>query len=430
MNYYYKILLLSAIIGVVDIIILFVLQQFQLIRNSGYTSLAFTSFLLILIAIPVQFVLLLIIGFISERNQEIILSSSVVFVVVCFLILWFISSKARANYNNEEIYKRSEKYDYSQSISVPKGYPIQLLYDSHFGLSVTSYFQNSALKTNTIYSGSWGIGDMSSHSGNFVLPDSLKLFWYSYVEDKYYDLHTKLDKDKIRTFFKEGYKVNRNGDLTTLSKSNYKELIAGITPGGTVVLWISGYNETKEVQVFEANEVPNAKIEQCNLISEEERQIVLNDTDPTGNNIAFSKLGSSNEIIPFTSWINKYEKTCKWKVEVTDFGQNKVAMHFIFFNGERSTLYNEEVTKMDYDKQSLPHELHFNFIQNHKKYKLYLEFDENEIMEYVDSLTNSNPSEPITITITISADLNGTSIQIHSKHKTFHFSKMKKVKIY
>ena len=85
---------------------------------------------------------------------------------------------------------------------------------------------------------------------------------------------------------------------------------------------------------------------------------------------------------------------------------------------------------MNYQEEVLPAYLIFTFIKNNIKYKGYFEFDENELFNYFERITQNNLDEPIDIVINISSDLQQTSIKLHSKEKSFYFEKMKEVAIY
>jgi hypothetical protein len=435
MKYYIKIFLLSVAIAIINILIYAYLLQFQIVHNSSYIPQEAGVIFLIVVALPVQFLILLLIGFIFKRNQLAIAITSVLFIVVCFYQLWSTSVVERRNFDNEQVYNRTEKYDYEQGISTPEGYPIKLLPGSEFTIAVRGYRgQYTYLETDKVYSEQWGNGDCtfkSSDAGGVALPDGLKLSWYSFLENKYYyELNTKLDKTKISDYFKKGYRYDYSGRLNKISQTTYDKLIVGIAPAGDVVLWISSFNDTKELEIFKAKEINLKKIHKDDVVNEKERKEVLNDTCTCENDIQFRKIVNNNKSIPFGVWANKYRKKFNWKIVVNNFGQTKTGLSIDFFNGEESLLYNEEITKMNCQKQSLPDNLMFTFIKNEKKYKAYLLFNENEIFSHFEKLTQNNLNEPIEIVLNISSNLKQTTIKLHSKDRTLNFEKMKDVDIY
>jgi hypothetical protein len=355
MKYYFKIFLLSVAIGIINILVFSFLLQFQIVHNSGWVPQEVFIVVLILLAIPVQFFILLLIGLIFKRNQLAITITTGLFIVVWFFFHRAVSREGRQRFNNEQVYNRTEKYYYLQGISTPEGYPIKLLTGSEFTIAVEGdRTPFTLLETDKVYSEQWGIGDCafkSSDDAKIVLPDSLKLYWYSFLENKYYGLSTKLDKAKISDYFKRGYRLDRSGKLNKIMQVSYSQLIAGVAPGGDVVLWISSFNDTKELEIFKAKEISLKEIYKDQVVDEEERKKVLNDTCTCKDDIQFRKIVNNNKPIPFGIWANKYRKKINWKIAVNNFGQTKSEMNFNFFNGEEGLLYNEEITKMKYQKQ-------------------------------------------------------------------------------
>ena len=425
-------------VGMINIVIYVCLSQLQEVGvyNTAIKQIPkeIIVIFLILLSIPVQFFILILIGIIFKENELATIITSGLFVVACTSIIWVTSSEDRQRYNDEQAYNNIEKYDYEQGISTPEGYPIKLLSESEFNIAIKGYNNPvTLLEANKVYSESWGNGDTtfkSSDSGGIMLLDSLRLCWYSFLEDKYYQLNTKLDKTKITNYFRKGYRWNKDGRLEKIENNTYKELVAGIAPGGHVVLWVSSRRDAKEVAIFKANEVSVEKIASYDIVDEEERKEVLSDTCTCENNIQFRKIVNNNKPIPFGIWTDKYRKKFNWKVSINNFGQTKSELDFYFFNGEKYALYNEEVTNMKYQPRVLPNYLYFTFIKDQKKYDVYLEFDENEIFNYFNKLTKNNSNEAIDIVVTIDSSLNPKTIQLHSKNKKLNFEKMKKVEIY
>ncbi|MCP2025854.1 hypothetical protein L1276_000994 [Flavobacterium sp. HSC-32F16] len=433
MKYYFKLFLLSAGIGIINTILYLFLLQFQIVHNSSYIPEEAFIVFLILVAIIPQSVLLFFVAFLSKKNQLAITITSVLLIAGCFFLLWDTSDKERQTFNNQQVYNSTEKYDYKQGISTPEGYPIKLLPDSKFTLAVigndTPY---TLLETNKVYSMNWGNGETtfkSSDGPDIVLPDSLKLYWYSFLENKYYGLNTKLNKSLISKHFKTGYKRDIGGNADRIISDDYSKLIAGIAPGGDVVLWISGVNNTKELQVFKADSINITKIKDHDVVKQDEIKKVLTDTCTCKDDTQFRKIVNNGQPIPFGTWTNKYRKKYNWKAEINSLGQTKSKLNIISFNGEEYELFNEEVVKMKHQKQVVPDYLIYTLIKNKKRYKLFLKFDENEIFSYFEKLASHNSNELIDIVVNISSDLKQTTIQLRSKDKTLDFEKMKDVYI-
>ncbi|KFF05762.1 DUF2931 family protein [Flavobacterium reichenbachii] len=436
MKYYFKIFLLSIGIGIINTILFLFSLQFQIIEHSSYIPGEAITALKILAAIIPQTIILFIVAFISKKDQLAIAITSGILIVTCFILNWDTDTAAegRRKFNKEQIFISTEKYDYQQGISTPEGYPIKLLSRSEFTIAIEG--QNTPatlLETNKVYSETWGNGDTtfkSSDAADIVLPDRLELFWYSFLENKYYTLSTKLNKTQISQYFKKGYKVDRSGNLDKISSTNYQELIVGIAPGGDVVLWISGPYNTKELEVFKADLIDEKDKDVYTIVEKDEIKKVLSDTCTCKNNIQYRQIVNNGKPIPIGIWTNKYRKKYNWKAAINSVGQTKSEMGFRFFNGERYELFNEEIAKMKYQKEVLPYYLSYKFIKNKKRYEVHLEFDEDEIFSHFEKLAPNNSNELIDIVLNINSNLNQVTIQLHSKDRTLNFEKMKSVEIY
>ena len=435
MNFFLKIFLFAVAIGVINIGLYFFLLQFQIVRNSGYVPQELVVVVLILIAIPIQFLILVLVGHFTDRSELAIRITLGFFVFICFLLLWFDSLEERATYNNEQVYNATEKYDYEQGISTPEGYPIKLLSESQFKVAVKGDRNPvTLLETGKVYSGICGVGDntfKSSDEGGIVLPDSLKLYWYAYVEDKYYGLKTKLDKDKISEYFKMGYVRDFQGHLNEADfiKGDYRDLVAGIAPGGDVVLWISGgFETTRELAVFKAKEMSAADFKDYDTINDVARKEVLADTCTCEDRPQFRRIVNNSKPIPAGKWMNKYRQKFDWKFTINNFGQTKTKLILYCYNGERFAFYNEEISKLPYQKQVLPSTLTFAFIKNEKRYHLAMDFNEEEVYHHFAELSKMN--QPIELSVNISEDLTQTTVQLIAGKQKLNFEKLNDVKIY
>lgn len=349
-------------------------------------------------------------------------------------MLWATSTQERTRYSNERLYSQTEKYNYQQGIATPEGYPVQLLSESRFTIAVKGDRNPvTLLETGKVYSNEWGNGEStfkSSDDGDIVLPDSLKLYWYSFVEDRYYALNTALDKVLLSNYFKKGFRHDISGKLEETIQGKYDELIAGIAPGGDVVLWISSFNDTREIAIFKAKEISQNTLKDYDIIQKDWRNEVLNDTCTCEDNVQFRKIVHKNSPIPFGLWVNKYRKKFNWKIGVNDFGQTKMGLKFRFFNGERHQLFNDEIAGQTQQQRPLPEYLNLTFFKEGKKHNAYLEFDEQELYDTFEMLAHGNPEEPLILKLNINSDLTQTDVKLQSKGKTLSLKRMKSLKIY
>jgi Ca2+/Na+ antiporter len=435
MKYYLKLFLLSTAIGFINLMIFINLLKIQIIHNSSYVPYEIVPVSLIIIAIPIQFVFLILISFLFKKNIYSLIITSFVFIAICFYFLWITSKYEREEYNAIETYKKFERFEYDLGLSTPEGYPIKLL-SSSFKTNEkgSSHFSNDL--DNGVYSVNWGNGTnkrssgRGSEIGGFVIPDSLEIYWYSFLEKKYYHLNTKLNKDKISAYFRKGYQYTFSRELNKRRNSTYDEIVVGIASGGDVVIWVSSFPNTKEIEVFKATEIKKENLQyKQQIVSEKEIVEVLSDTCKCEDNTQLRKIVHQNIPIPYGKWTNKYRKQFNWKISVNDFGQTKPEMNFNFFNAEEYSLYKDSFTKMKPLKSVLPEFLIYQFSKNNKYYEALIEFDEDEIFKHFEKLTQKNPNEPIDIVLNINPNFTTATIKLKSKDKTLGFVKMKTIEI-
>lgn len=423
--------MLSVGIGIFNFLMYLFLLQFQI---ASFNETAYFTFL-ILGVIPVQFIMLALVAFISKKNKPTVFVTSGLFIVTCFLFIWFNTKYARHAYRDaveeKQLYHKTEQKEYNIGISTPEGYPIKLMTNgSGFSVIIDGKgYHAGKFKTNKVYSENWGNGP--SDGLGIAIPDSLKLYWFSFLENKYYGLSTKLDKTKISDYFKKGYQYDRIGNLEEIVTADYQDLLVGIAPGGDVVLWISSSNDTREINVFKAKEInPNQfKSYYIDLVEKDEIKTVLSDTCTCIDNPLLKKIVHQKKPINFGIWTEKYRKKFNWKVAVNTLEPIKSQLKFYFYNGERFSFYNERISSIKYQRQLIPEGIVFTFFENKKRYKAYFEFDEDEIFNNFKKLTQSNPNEPIDIVLNINPNFTTASIELKSKDKTLNFEKMKTIKI-
>lgn len=435
MNYYLKILLFSGIIGLINFLVFLMIYQNSVFYNSSYVPRELGFVFLILVAIPIQFLILLLVGFVFARNETALYITSGLLILTSSVLLWSTTSEERAVFEERKVYDKTGMYNYQQGISTPEGYPIKLLEGSNFSYSLKGARNSDPLlEADKVYSMQWGQAHTtfrSEFSGGLAVPKSLNLYWYSYLENKYYELNTEINHEKISDYFSKGFTRDIKGKLTRAESynGNYNQLFAGIAPGGEVVLWIGGVNQTDEIEVFKAQEISISKIEKKDIVTEEARKLVLMDTCECKDNSQFRKIVHNDTEIPFGTWTDKYRQKSNWKLTVNDFGQGKSAYNLSFFNGEDFMIYHEDILKLSYQKLVIPNYIIYTFIKNEKKYKAFIQFEEDEIFNYFKKLQENNKEEPLDLVINISADLNEMNVQLVSKDKILIFKKLKTAEI-
>jgi hypothetical protein len=134
--------------------------------------------------------------------------------------------------------KNKTRFDWLTSASAPSNYPMKII-------SGTFYYHDEKgglyIPDASSISPGWGAGSGVHAVGEDfkALPDRLDIRFFSYTENKMYQGSFELPYEKILALFRAG--VAKDKDTPTFQK-----LIAGIAPGGTVAVWVSGL-ESREV---------------------------------------------------------------------------------------------------------------------------------------------------------------------------------------
>lgn len=142
-----------------------------------------------------------------------------------------------------------KEFDWQATESAPKGYLMEILSGSlvyHDG-SGSLYVPNGV----ELHNG-WGRGRSSHIVGPDLkpLPDRLRISFFSFTENQFYEGDFELPYEKILTFFQNGYySPNEEGDVT------YSQIVVGVAPGGAVSVWLRGLNRITEVFFGQANKV-------------------------------------------------------------------------------------------------------------------------------------------------------------------------------
>jgi hypothetical protein len=434
MKYYFKIFLLSLGITLFNILIYQIISS---IKISLYNSAEAFIIYLMVAGFPIQFVVLTVVSLISKKNKKAIMVTAGLFVGFWLWFHWKASIRERRSYDidveEKQLYSKIEQKDYDTGVSTPEGYPIKLMTDGdRFTVIIDGKgYYAGKFDNYEVVSESWGNGSTEGYGE--AIPDSLKLFWYSFVENKYYGLNTKLDKAKISNYFKNGYKKiasDKTGKVSLATQGDYEDLIAGIAPGGDVVLWISGTKDTREIGIYKAKEMNRNKFKSYDIVEEDEIKRVLSENNIQSNGIVhINNNNNNNKPIPFGIWTEKYREKFNWKVDINNLGQTKSELMFYFYNGENFSLYNEEAEKTKYEEQFVPNYIIFNFAKNKKEYRADFEFDEDEIFNHFKKITKENPNEPIDIVLDINPNFTKATIQLKSKNRTLDFLKMKTLEV-
>jgi hypothetical protein len=290
-----------------------------------------------------------------------------------------------------------QRFDWSPGVGAANFYPMELYRCSY------SYpnGEGVAPASPSLDHGNWGEENGSSVVGQRMkpIPVALDIAWLSYTENKFYKGHFNLPYDKILQLFKQGYKdllLQDSGGLA-LQQMEYNSIIAGLAPGGVVVVWVSGGPFTVEAARFQAVET----------------KIKMEDFAPgafTNDRATYVKrmMKDDKEVhrylakngIRFGLW-DKYRERFNQRPVVKFNGDVNLAINSIdlgYFNGEREKVYGEKWFKNNFKPRARTKEMRVEWTGTSAggktHYILDVKFDEEEMFKAYEEAYADNTNQP------------------------------------
>jgi hypothetical protein len=277
-----------------------------------------------------------------------------------------------------------EIFDWSPGVGAANLYPMELYRFSFIfpnGASVSPAPPN-------LENGTWGQENGSSVVGDVMkpIPVALDILWLSYTENKFYKGHFQLPHDKILQLFKQGFEepvLEDNGEFG-LDHRDYNNIVAGIAPGGVVVVWVNGGAAIVDIGRFQATETKvrmedfapsaftNDQTTYVNAMIKEDKGVVDN----------LAKNG-----VPFGLW-DKYRERFSQQL-VFKFDQaHKVETNNInvsYLNGEKEILHFKQWAENEFKSRARVKEMRVEWTDSLagkiKNYVLEIKFDEAEMFK-------------------------------------------------
>lgn len=341
--------------------------------------------------------------FVSEYNAlkpKMKQLSFIPLMVVCTIVLGVQLAGCRQNNTNIK-----DQFEWEAGWNAPELYPAEV---------ISGRFENADGDGESLIqdSNGGGWGEMSTYSagGKKTLPDTLRVHWYSFTEDKFYRGVFGLDKALITKLFREGFNRFRGKDHVT-----YSYIIAGFAPGGVVSVWIAGEGKQVEVGVFKAQEaeymtadefLPGHRLlsstpkEQWNDIIQRYRTLSLEDFGATDN------LASHGT--PFGLWDSTYRERFNSRIALVyedkegDCITDEILIEYV--NGEKESLSLDELVENPFKMRPRIRFVNYYFSrldnQGSRKYsQSKIEFNEKDLWQAYDSVSKGDHERPIELQI-------------------------------
>ncbi|REC63507.1 hypothetical protein DRF65_05270 [Chryseobacterium pennae] len=329
-------------------------------------------------------------------------------IIQIFLLSAILSSLL---YNCQKGNAMNDTYVYETGSGCDENYPIDT-YRQVFYSKDNKMIQIDGLG---FQRGPWGNGGVTyvkNEKQDKELPATMKVGYYSYAEDKFYEGEFNLPAEKIKEYLNEKaddpeYANKKNENSKDGFFHKYDRIEVGFTLGGMVVLWMKGEDAQKVLATFTAKE---AFPEWSSVFEDSSRKEKVE--YGLNNDVYTPKV--KNEILtktlPLGLW-KTYEEQFSWGplVNLPSGGKlENISMKTI--NAETETLYN---SAQGDKKRAVPYNIEFFWSLNGKYYNSRIVFGEN--MNYYNAIYKATKAS--------AKDARPSDFRQEEVYKNFHLLK-------
>ena len=198
--------------------------------------------------------------------------------------------------------KKDKLYEYNVGPSAARGYVAQIISGSYLG--------NAIIPSSGAMRASWGMSSVVvvAGDGKYPVPDTISIYFYSYVEDQFYQAVRPLPKDYLTELLEASYPDTKNRTLS------YYDFTVSVAPCGWVSVWLGGSAGSLEICSFRAEKIEldyEKVFPQRNVSREEARQIFFKGM------FSFIQKEITENKVSSEYWEN-LSKKYKWKLSVND----------------------------------------------------------------------------------------------------------------
>ena len=330
---------------------------------------------------------------------------TIIIITLILIALWLTGcwgykakqNKANANTNVDP------KYEWGVAVNTPIGYPIRFYAGRVGGMSIIDEIYTTTEEPD------WGEAFSYENTSLETLPKDIDMVWLSYKEDCFYRLKTAIDYEKIAKLFKNGYKRRvPNGEVR---HTTYNTIVAGLAPGGVVVLWVGrGYLKITEIGRYQAEKIelrePEGLDNHQRLIFDKEyaKRLLTNNTIIPED----FREANKNKPIPFGLWDSYRDHQYQW-YPTFEIPNGKIGdVDYQYWNGEADTFFFTDFITLegqkdvfapqelyrDIRKLPLYKEIRFTYkAEDGIKYGVGLQFDWEDILATYKKVFGEHPEE-------------------------------------
>mgnify|MGYP003602314976 CR=1 FL=1 len=152
---------------------------------------------------------------------------------------------------DKDMMEKFESFEWDAQTGSDETAPMRIFY----GKFIMSDGSTGFIPSGDYLNGNWGSsasGSMSVGEDRKKVPDSLKIVWFSYAENKFFEGHFQLPQKKMYDIFKKDYGTYKTPDGEN-NKSTFNTLLLAIAPQGMITLWMQGAGSI-EIGTYQAKE--------------------------------------------------------------------------------------------------------------------------------------------------------------------------------
>src|SRR5690625_2780170 len=242
----------------------------------------------------------------------------------------------------------SDKYDWKATESAPKNFPIKII-DGTFIYHGRSDGTGLYVPSGGLLDKGWGEMISSHIVGPDLkpLPDRLKITFFSYLEDQFYEGVFDLPYETILSLFKE---------QSTNGGPEYHRIMVGVAPGGYVAVWLKGHIKTTEV-FFGRAEPVEGELKAFGRVIPNRSEYVLSEVEDNVDPSVLRRI--REEGIPFDRWAN-FRQRYHWKPVFMYGNEPASGVQIKYFNGEGERLFPPLESELVTQTRAIPMFMQFS----------------------------------------------------------------------
>jgi hypothetical protein len=337
-------------------------------------------------------------------------------------LLTIITVSCQGQQEKKENGHMKETFEWNPGIGCAKFYPMES-YKCNF-----VFADGSAVGpvSSDFPTGLWGEQDGGSFVGdNFKpIPERLDVTWLSFTENKFYTGSFKLPYDSILQLFRTGvdnFMWDNEKKIAYSRHDTYNLIIAGLAPGGVVVVWLQKGAYQVEVARFQAKE---ASVDMKSFMRRDDLNVTKDDYVKSmmeGEKDVTDNLAKNG--IPYGLW-DKYRERFNMR-PIVKYDQHHIVktdkLYISFFNGEKDDLFLGRIDTPQFIKRARTKYMAICWSDSLgfkiQPYILEINFDEAEMFKAYKEIYGDDPNQEGELVVEVNRGNDQYKVFLETKDK-------------